>query len=485
MGHRTETPRTRGGRLVTNTAVFTVGKFISKLLVFFMMRLYTSCLSTSEYSTVDLIVNMANLLIPLACLGIGEGIFRSVAAKTGDKEAFFTNGLCILGVGLVAFLALSPLLSLIPMFTGVAWLIVLYVIASNFHAVVSQYLCAVGDTKLFAGQGILNTVLVIVLNIVFLPVLDLGVTGYVLSIILADTLTTLFLIVYRRVWRAFKPRTVSWGIMSSMLRFCLPLIPATVFWWITGVSDRYMVAYMTSPTQNGLYAAAYKVPTLLIYVVSIFDSAWKLSVSEEDGGDDQRSLAEQGKFFTGVWRMYTTVAFLGGAALILGCRLFAGMIYAEEFSTAWIYIPILTTATVYTALDTFLGSVYYASRRTVGSMLTALIGAVLNVILNFLLIPEFGAMGASVATFASYFAVFMIRLASAPRYIPFEREMLRNTVNTALLCILTVTVTLTDRGHAVAWWCVSAVVALGMLLVNIRTVMEICRSVLRLFRGKR
>ena len=161
MGHRTEAPRTRGGRLVTNTAVFTVGKFISKLLVFFMMRLYTSCLSTSEYSTVDLIVNMANLLIPMACLGIGEGIFRSVAAKTGDKEAFFTNGLCILGVGLVAFLALSPLLSLIDYFDTYLYLIILYVVSANLQAVCAQYVRALDRPRLFAVQGILNTLLTI------------------------------------------------------------------------------------------------------------------------------------------------------------------------------------------------------------------------------------------------------------------------------------------------------------------------------------
>ena len=78
-------------RLLTNTAVFTVGKLLSKLLTFFMVALYTECLTTAEFSLADLITNLANLLIPLACAGISEGIFRSAAAKDGDKEAFFTT----------------------------------------------------------------------------------------------------------------------------------------------------------------------------------------------------------------------------------------------------------------------------------------------------------------------------------------------------------------------------------------------------------
>ncbi|MBR5124427.1 MAG: oligosaccharide flippase family protein, partial [Clostridia bacterium] len=175
MSAKTQRPQSRGARLLTNTAIFTVGKMLSRLLVFFMIGVYTNCLTQAEYGTAELITSMANLLIPLACAGISEGIFRSAAAREGDKEAFFTNGLVVYGVGSVVFLALSPLVGLIPVFAGSVWLIAAYVVVSNLHTVVAQYLCAIGRTKLFAGQGILNTALVIGFNILFLPVLDLGV----------------------------------------------------------------------------------------------------------------------------------------------------------------------------------------------------------------------------------------------------------------------------------------------------------------------
>ena len=391
------TPKTpsKYQRLLTNTAVFTVGKLLSKLLMFFMIGLYTACMTEAEFGTAELITNMANLLIPLACVGISEGIFRSAAAKDGDKEAFFTNGLLVYGVGSVVFLCLIPLMLLIPRFADSVWLIAAYVVVANLHTVVSQYLCAIGRTKLFAGQGILNTALVIGFNILFLPVLDFGVTGYVSAIILADLATTIFLILVTRLWRAVKLKSISKQTIVTMLKFCLPLVPTTIFWWITGVSDRYMVDMMCSPEMNGLYTAAYKIPNLLIYAISIFDSAWKLSVSAEE---DPEACAA---FYSRVWQAYTTLAFLGGGCLILGSRLLAGLLFAGDFVEAWVYIPTLTFATVFTALCTFLGSVYFASKKTMGSMLTALAGAVLNIALNLLLIPPFGAMGASVATFAS------------------------------------------------------------------------------------
>jgi O-antigen/teichoic acid export membrane protein len=457
-----------------------VGKLLSKLLTFFMVALYTAFMTTAEFSMADLITNMANLLIPLACVGISEGIFRSAAAREGDKEAFFTNGLLVYGVGSVAFLCLCPLLGLFSRFAGSVWLIAAYVVVANLHTVVSQYLCAIGCTKLFAGQGILNTALVIGLNVLFLPVLDFGVTGYVGSIILADLLTTVFLVLVTRLWRAVKPASISWRTIATMLRFCLPLVPTTIFWWITGVSDRYMVVAMVSEEVNGLYAAAYKIPNLLIYAISIFDSAWKLSVSAED---DPQDCAD---FYSRVWRAYTTLAFLGGGCLILASRLCAKLLFSAEFEAAWVYVPVLTVATVFTAFCTFLGSVYFVSRRTLGSMLTALAGAVLNILLNLLLIPAYGAMGASVATFASYLAVSLLRLVTGRRLIPFKGEWGRLTVNTLLMGVLATAVTLSEgSGLYTLLMYVGAVGVFALLVAfNRRPLLELLRDGRRIARRR-
>lgn len=437
------------------------------------MRLYTSYLSTAQFSTADLIANTANLLIPIACLGVGEGIFRYTAQKVEDKEIFFTNGLAILLYGTLGFLLLSPLLGLVKFFTGYVWLLILYVIISNLHTVCSQYICACGDTRLFAVQGLINTALTVALNLVFLPVLDMGVTGYVLSVVLADLLTTVFLVVYSKLWRSVRISAIRPSVMRDMLKFCLPLIPTTVFWWITSVSDRYLVAYMASPEANGLYAAAYKIPTLLIYFVSIFDGAWKLSALSDASDDTARTA-----FFSRVWRMYTTLGFVGGALLILLCRPFAGVLFAEGYTSAWVYIPILCVATVFTALDTFLGSVYYTCGKTVYSLRTALIGAVLNIVLNILLIPHFGAMGASVATFVSYFAVFIVRLATITKLIPFRQERMRAAVNTALISLLAICMTCTD-GHYVGFWWFGVAVSFALILwFNVADILRLVRGVL-------
>ena len=469
-------------RLFSNTLIFTVGKFVSKLIVIFMLPFYTSYLTSAEYSTADLITNLCNLLIPMACLGVSEGIFRGAASKNVDKESFFTNGALLMIIGGAFFLAISPILNLFDYFDEYIWLIILYVLASNIHSVCSQYVCAIGRTKLFAGQGVLNTMLTVLLNILFLVGFDMGINGYVLSIVLADFLSTVFLVFVAKLYRAFIPKKIDKRIIKELLRFCLPLIPSTVFWWITGVSDRYMVAYFCSDEVNGLYAAAYKVPTLLTYVVIIFNDAWKLSaVAESDNRE------ECARFYSGVFKYYIAVMFSGGAILAVGAQIFSRILFAESYFSAWIYIPILSVATVFTALDTFLGSAYFTVKRTGMSFWTSFIGALLNVALNVILIPSDsiigGAVGASIATMISYFTVFVIRAVTMRKFIPFRMYPVRLIINT--LMITAIAVIMTVWGSEIKGILTACAVLLISLVFNGRDIFLGCKDALISLKNKK
>lgn len=483
MKRRMKMKQNRATRLLSNTLIFTVGKFVSKLIVIFMLPFYTSYLSSAEYSTSDLITNLCNLIIPLACLGVSEGIFRNAATENVDKESFFTNGVMLMVFGSLGFLALSPLLNLTGYFNDYIWLIICYVIASNIHSVCSQYVCAIGRTKLFAGQGVLNTALTVVLNIIFLVGFDMGINGYVLSIVLADLLSTVFVFSVARLYRAFIPKKINGAVMKELLKFCLPLVPSTIFWWITGVSDRYMVAYMRSNAENGLYTAAYKIPTLLTYVVTIFNDAWKISAISES--EDREKCAD---FYSQIYKYYIAAMFVGGGILSVGAQIFAKILFADSYYVAWIFIPVLSAATIFTALDTFLGSVYFTVKKTYMSLWTSLIGAVVNIGLNLLMIPDWmlgwGAMGASVATFASYFLVYLIRALTMKRFLPFKMYHGKLLVNTVLIGGISAFMT----WYGYSGQILGLIVSIGVLLVgvvfNSRDVYIACRQVLSSVRAK-
>ena len=436
----------RGKTLFHNTAALSVGRLGSKVLVFLLIRFYTGVLTDAQYGTADLITNLANLLIPLACAGLSSGFFRFVAEaqNPNDRCRVFNSGLLLLAAAGLIFLCLSPLLALWEYFSPYVFLVVLYVLVANAHYFCTEYIRGLGKYRLFAAQGLLNTALNIGWNLLFLLPLDMGVTGYVLSIILADLMTTAYVVWRAQLWKAVALRRADRRLMRDMLRFCLPLIPATICWWVTNVSDRYMVTYFCGEAANGLYTAAYKIPNLLTIIGNIFIEAWQFSAVVENRkrrAEELVSEYEQRRrsvigFFSRIFRGYAPLLFMAGGAMIMCAQLFAKILFAPSFYAACTYIPVLMAATVFSALSNFVGSVYLVEKRANMSLITSAIGAVLNVMLNLLLIPAMGAMGAAIATLIAYGVLFLIRMINARRYIPFACQPSRLGISCGLLILL-------------------------------------------------
>ena len=151
-------------------------------------------------------------------------------------------------------------------------LLAAFIIAACVHALCAQFIRAEGHTTLYAVQGLLNTALYIAFNVLFLTVFRWGVMGHLLSTVVADCLSALFLICRERLWRQLRPapRAAPW---RQMLTYCVPLIPTAVFWWIMGVSDRYLVKWFVGSDANGIYAVAYKIPTILTSLATVFMDA--------------------------------------------------------------------------------------------------------------------------------------------------------------------------------------------------------------------
>lgn len=458
-------------RLVSNTAIVGMGTLGSKLLVYLLVRLYTSILTKEEYSVASNITELATLLIPFISLGIGEAVFRFSMDKSYRREEVFTQGFVAVGLGalLLPFLALG--LIRIPYFSDYVWLLFTYVLASALHTNCSQYIRAKANFRLYAIQGLLNTALTILFNIVFLIPLKMGVVGYVLSVAVADLLSSLFMFLRAGLWRDLTVKGLHKATLKAMLLYSLPLIPTTVSWWITNVSDRYMITYIQGDTVNGLYAAAYKIPSLLMVLIGIFNSAWKYSAVEEREGEDGRA------FFSNVYKSFLTCLFFVSALIITFSKLLSLLMFGEEFRAAWIYIPVLTLAMAFSALSSFTGTVFIVEKKSRYSLITALVAAVLNIVLNLLLIPRFtdpntGAMGAAIATLISYLVMFALRLFFSTRLVRYRAYLGITLLNTLTVFAMALTVTL-----AVPYRSLLLAAFFGILfLVNRKTVITLVKE---------
>lgn len=418
-------------RLLSNTAILGVGTFASKVLVFLLMPLYTAILSAEAFGTADLIAQTANLLIPLASVGICDGLFRfTLEAEATDRKKVFTVSVAVLVLG---SLALALVAGAIHLFGGpfVEYLplVVLYVVCANFHSVCAHYLRAKGKTTLFAVQGIVNTALTIVLNILFLIAFEMGSTGYVLSVVVADLLITLGLFFGCRLWRDCKPNFFDRGMLRDILKFSIPYIPTTMLWLVTSVSDRYIVTIFCGTEIHGLYTAASKLPTLIVLVSGVFIEAWHFSTVKDALPEERAS------FFGTVYRNYMSIMFIGASLIIACSRILTGILLADAYYSSWQFVPYLAVAMIFSAFSSFFGSVYFMEKKSVLSMITALVGAIVNVALNFLLIPKWGAMGAALATMISYMVTYAIRAYNTAHYLRFNQHHVRVTVNTVLLIL--------------------------------------------------
>lgn len=413
--------------LVSNTIIFAIGTFSSKLLSFLMVRFYTGILTPEQYSTSDLIAQSANFLIPLATLSAAESVIRFGLDEKYDKTKIFTTGVFTVLMGMAGLAVLFPLVNLVHKFDGYAFLLYAYVYISGFKQMCSQFVRARGLVKLFAFDGILTTFSLILLNILFLAGFHWGAGGYVLSIIVSDLLSILFLCWMAGLGKFWRPSCLNSKLFRKMLHYSAPLIPTAVLWIVISVSDRFFVAYMMGDAENGMYTAANKIPMFLGMASTIFSQAWQISAFTE------KDPKAAGKFYTRVFAAFQAGMFVVTGGILLFLKPISSLLLAENFRPAYIVSPLLLLGVLMMCFCNFLASAYSATKHTVNSLVTSSLAAAVNLFLNAVLIPKWGLQGAAVATLASYFSCMLVRLVDARRYVPFRAGGGRMFVNLAAL----------------------------------------------------
>ena len=454
-------------RLASNTLIFAIGTFSSKMLSFFLTRLYTEVLDKAQYGVTDLIQQSGNLLLPLVTLGITNAVVRFGLEKGVRKQDVFTTGLLSLLGGMVLLLVISPLLGMIELLSEHIWLLCLFVFMSSLRSLCAQFVRAQSRVKLFAIDGILSTATTIIFNLLYLVVFRWGVFGYIFSIICSDALSVIFLFTVAKLHRYIRPRGLDWSQSKAMLRYSIPLIPNTILWWITNVSDRYIVAAVCGEAANGMYAAAYKIPSLIMLASGIFMDAWQISAFTENEG--------RNRFYSKVISTYSSLLFAMASGVILCTRFVPHLLFAENYYEAWRYIPLLVVAMVFTCMVNFLGSIYMLEKKSARSLITAAISAVINVVLNIWWIPLFGVNGAAAATLVCYLVVFVIRLWDTRKYIRIHWNFVQLVLCTVILLVQTALLLL----EVPMWLLWEAVLFVAVVLLCGKGMLESIRRLLR------
>ncbi|WP_295153864.1 lipopolysaccharide biosynthesis protein [uncultured Ruminococcus sp.] len=430
------------GKLMMNTIVFAIGSFSSKVLVVLLVPIYTNHLTQSELGKTDNLTQIANWIIPLATLTISEAIIRFGLDKAYDKKKVFTLGNAVCGFGMLCFAALLGLVSLIGIadkwISGYAVLLFLYVLMSGIKTLYTTFVRAMEQVRLFAVAGIVATFFTLLFMVLFYLVLPndflgagTGIEKYLLSTILSDAITAVFVFFAAKLWRYLDFKDIDRELLRTMLQYSIPLIPAQLLWLITNSSDSFMTTHYLGEDRNGVLSAAYKIPNLVATVYMMFGQAWNMSAITENDSEDRDNFYEK------VFDFNQSLLYI----LAAGC-----LLIVQPITNIWIgktvrecvrYSPLLIYSTIFSCLTTFMGSIYLASKKTKRSLFTSLVSGVINVGLNMVLIPTIGLYGPPISTIASYMTVFIIRAFDSRTIVPFKMDIRKMVISNVICMAMT------------------------------------------------
>lgn len=423
----------RNKYLLKNTVIFSIGNFGTKIISFFLVPLYTNILTTREYGTVDLIYTIGMVLVPLLTLNIGESIMRFALDKDADCDKIMSTGITILIFGAIIGLLILPIANLFESVSNYSIYIYLYTLTLAFSQIFLCYLRGKEFLLKYSIGNIIQSLTIAIFNIIFLIGMKKGIEGYLMAYILANVCTGLYGFWAGKVNLVIKKYSIDIELSKNMIKYSVVLIPNSFMWWIMNSSDRMMVSAMISVTANGVYAVAYKIPTLLSTITTIFNQAWSYSAIREDESEDKEEYNNR------VYNNLVTIVIVVATGLLMIMKPFLSVYVGKEYYAAWHYVPYLIVGFVFMTLGSFIATSYTVHKDSMGFLISGTVGAIINLILNFILIPMMGVSGAAFATCISYFGVFAYRIKDTQKYIKLRVFKRKQICGYALLILSAMT----------------------------------------------
>lgn len=389
--------------LIKNIGVFAISNFAVKIVTFLVLPLYTYYLTTSEYAVIDLVNTTAQLVMPFLSLCIVDAVLRFGITNEHKLDTIFTNaffsilvGCCTLPIFLILFKKLID-------FEGLEKYFIIIYLLQVFNSLFSTFYKAINKVKEMAVISMINSISIVGLNVLFVAVLKWGIEGYFISVIIGNFIAFLLYVIIGKLYCYLKPKAWDSSLLKEMLIYSIPLIPNALFWWINSSLDKYALTAMTTLSIVGLYSVANKIPTIITTVTSIFSQAWNLSAFQAYND------VEKEEFYNSTYLIFRNLMMICTAGVILLSKIFAMLLFSKDFYEGWIFVPILTLGVFYSSINSFIGSLFTASKKTKYIFYTTGAGSIVNIIFNFVLIKMVGAQGAAIATLISYLVVWVVR----------------------------------------------------------------------------
>ncbi len=394
-------------RLGSQSVIYGLGGIISRLIAVFLLPVYTVYLGTVGFGKIETIIALTSVLVILLRMGITSAFFRFYFDSEDTARRilvvrtsfWFTMGMATLGLilGFVFAPEISSWLNLDDPWIVRAGFVGLW--AQMNYAQVAALFRVEERPVGFAIASIANVVITIGATIALVVGAHKGAIGAVVGNFLGTLTVYIALLVYRRYQLGFQ---FDRHLLRAMNRFGLPLVPAALALWVINLIDRLFINGYKGQAEVGIYSLAVRIASIVVFLMTAFQLAWPAfaySIKDETAAKRTYSYVLTYLLFLTCWMSLALGALAPWIVDVLAPK--------GNFDRSAEAVPLLCFATAaysgYSVLAIGIGRM----RQTQLNWVVSGFAALVNIGLNIALIPEFGMMGAAVATLAAYLVLFI------------------------------------------------------------------------------
>lgn len=412
--------------LLKSSGIYALASFAAPLVSLILSPYLTRHLSHTDYGIMTVLTTAVALLAGLTQLGLGSAFFRlyNYDYESPQDRRGVLSAIVLLLLGsstpvIVIILLAAPFLSVLLLddssLASLVRLAVFVVLIQNLTVPGFAWMRAENRALFFALLSIANLLITLGATLLLVGELQMGVAGSLIATgagYASVVLCTLPLIVRRAGLHC--RFDIAWGLLS----FGLPNVSNFVSVWVLQLADRFLLARMGSFTMTATYSVAYSLGGVLgVVILAPFQLAWPSALFSIARRKDAARI------FALVFRWYALLLLLAAYALALLATAVLKLFFPPSYDVAATIIPVITLSTLCYGLYNFLTLGIGIRRKTWFAVIFTGSSALLNVALNLVLIPQFGSMGAALATLFSYTFLACIAYIVNQRLYPVDFEV--------------------------------------------------------------
>jgi O-antigen/teichoic acid export membrane protein len=414
--------------------ILTVSNIVLKAINFFLLPLYTAYLTPEQLGINDTIVNSTSLIFTVLVLAFDSAYsafyYDADTQEHRDKvfNTIWFSFLCSSVVALILVLfaeGISLVLFNTPDYALAMRFALIGVILNLWYLPFALDCRIQNKMGIFAIVSVSGSVVMILLNILFVVFLGLGFYALICSLLLSNLLQVILYVFLCK--KSISPRFFDKVLLRSMLKYSVPLLPSVLAYWVVSLSSTYIILMYFSTAEVGIYGIASRCVGVVNMVTSAFYmsyTAYAFQSAREEGAPEK-------------FRAVLNVFFLMISALV-----FSGSIFGKEiivlmadpsYLASYTLLPGLMFGQLAYGVATVVGYGISICKKSIFNTIAVLCSAVVSIGLNFALIPSLGAYGASLTACVSYCVMAVLLYIFSERLYPCGYQIVRIGICFAIL----------------------------------------------------